>query len=546
MWAIRILNGPQAGQIFPLRPGKNNIGRGLACEVKINSGSVSKEHACVLVTEDKLILTDLNSRNGTFVNGVRIQNQRVATGDKFALHDILFDVVQVPAGFGASQSLATPSTMPAWAGNAAARMQYPAPPMYPQTPYGVPHAGPDLMADGAHPSSAQPMSAGSLSDIFRNFKIYIDNVAMPGVYTLVQQVQFRWALAALVGVYVIMVTALSVVPMMSVTKSAIQTESLRRAKTIARNLAAVNREAIIQKNDLAVSTRTADIEEGVYAAYLISARDGTVIAPASKRGEYVNRPFVNDAWRKDQESESIIDSSSLGVSIPIAYFNAETGNQSVAAFAVVLYDMGAQAMSSIQGFALFIQILAMSLLFGAALFFFLIKIVEEPLVVLNTGLDDALREGRDDLQTKYRFPALENLVSKINSALSRIGQPTSQMAAGPIVNRDIEASNIVRMLPTAAIAVNAIDDRVISTNAEFDQLVGGGVALQGRSLTDIPDMALQANLVELLPRMRASHGEIALSEIPFPGAKYEICGQAVMGSTEPAYFLVTLNKQGGD
>jgi hypothetical protein len=208
--------------------------------------------------------------------------------------------------------------------------------------------------------------------------------------------------------------------------------------------------------------------------------------------------------------------------------------------------MSAQAMSSIQGFALFVQILAMALLVGAVLYFFLYKIVEEPLLVLNSSLDEALREGRDDLQTKYRFPALESLISNINSALTRIGQPSSQSSLAPVVNRDVEAANVVRMLTMPALTVNAIDERIIASNGEFDNLVGGGMNLVGRSLMDIPDAALQANLLELVPRMRAALGEIALSEIPFFGHTYEICGQAVMGASDPAYFLITLAKQGGE
>jgi hypothetical protein len=556
MYAIRILTGPQAGQILPLKDGKNNIGRSPSCEVKIASSSVSKEHACVLVIDDKLILSDLNSRNGTFVNGVRIQNQRIEPGDKFALHDVLFDILKVPDGATLmpprqAYQAAMHAPAPAWAGAAAVRLQEHHAAVAQAHDHVNPHdfAQDELAAQAAGDEHPQPKySAGSVQDLINNFKVYIDHVAMPGVYALVQSLPYRWALGALVAIYVVAVTALSVVPMMSVTKSAIRTESLRRAKTIARNLAAANRQAVLEKNELALTTRPADVEEGVSASFIISAEDGTVIAPSSKRGEFVNKPFVNTAWRnKGEESESFIDNSSLGVAIPITYYNPSTSNQSTAAFAIVLYDMGALAMSSIQSLSLFIQILALALLTGALLYFFLYKIVEEPIRNLNAALDDALREGRDDLQTKYRFPALESLASNINSALSRIvNLPPDQMAMAPVVNRDLEAANIVRMLPVAACAVNAIDDRVIATNTTFDKLIGGGVNLPGRPLTDIPDPALQANLTDLLPRMRSSLGEIALSEIPFFGNKYEICGQAVMGTSDPAYFLITLHQQGGD
>lgn len=364
---------------------------------------------------------------------------------------------------------------------------------------------------------------------------------MPGVHSLVKSLPFRYALGLLVVALVIAITVLATIPMVAVTKKSIQQESVRRAKTIARNLAASNRQAVIDKNDIAVTTRIAELEEGVTAALIINAKDGTIIAPANKRGEFANKPFVNQARREERETEAFIDDSNFGVSVPITSYNPEIGNQSVSAYAIVLYDMGSLAMNSNQTLSLFIQILAISLLAGGLFYFFLIKVIEQPIRNLNAQLDDALREGRDDLQTEYRFPDLEQLASNINSALSRIGRGGGETPLNLVVNRDIEAANLVRMLPIAAVTVNAVDERIVATNAIFDKLIGGGLNLQGRSLVDIPDPALQENLRDLLPRMRSSIAEIALSEIPFFGNKYEICGQAVMGSEEPAYFLITLN-----
>jgi hypothetical protein len=550
MWAIRILSGAQAGQIFPLQQGKHTVGRGSACEIKINSTSVSKEHAVVLVTGDKVIITDLHSRNGTYVNGVKIQNQRISLGDKLSLHDVLLDIVQVPDSMSAGKPMvpaggvyATPP--PAWSGNAAVRLQ---------NDYGYPAQSavhhPAARAAGANPhlhaqaGQHQQVSAQSLSGLLYNFKIYIDNVAMPGVYAVAQSMPFRYALAAMVAIYVVLVTALSTVPVITTTRDNIRLESVRRAKTIARHMAATNRQAIIDRNELAISVRTAELEEGVTTAVLVSAKDGTIIAPANKRGEFVNKPFVNKARREDREINEFIDDSSLGVSVPISAYSSETGNQSVIAYSIVLYDLGALAMNNTQTFVMFVQNLAMALLVGALFYFFLYKVVEHPIETMNSQLDDALREGRDDLKTDYQFPSLERLASNINSALSRIGQSDQGPGMSFAVDRDSEARNMVRMLTSAAISVNALDDRIISTNTTFDRLIGGGVSLQGRPLSDIPDFALQENLRDLIPRMREANGDLALSRIPFPNGEYEVCGQSVMGNSEPAYYLIVLNPMG--
>lgn len=547
MWAIRILSGPQAGQIFPLSAGTHRIGRAPSCEVKVNSNSVSKEHATILVTSDKVIITDNNSRNGTFVNGVRIQSQRINLGDKLGLHDVFFDVVGIPDQMGVNNQPIRPhggiyaAPPPAWAGSAALQIQNHA------TGH-IHDAGLAGESESAHLASPPPqkMSAQSLSAVFQNFQIYIDNVAMPGVYAVVKTMPFRYAIGALVSIYVVIVTALSTVPVVNTTKQNIRMESLRRAKTIAKNMAVNNTRAVIHDNEMALDIRQAELEEGVTAAIILRAKDGTIMAPASKRGEFVNKPFVNKARREEKDVADFIDDSNLGVSIPIKAYSPEHGNQSVVAYAIILYDMGALAINASQTFSLFIQTLAIALLVGFVLYYFLFKIFENPIETLNVNLDDALREGRDDLTTDYQLPTLERLIGNINSALSRIDRSQDAQQANIVVNRDTEAAHLMRMIGAPALVVNAIDERIIASNMAFDGLVGGGVVLTGQALTSIPDVALQENLRELIPTMRASPAEIATGQIPFAGSRYEITGHAILAGNEPAYYLITINPAEGE
>lgn len=550
MWAVRILTGTQAGQIFPLQHGTCRIGRGSTCEVKINSTSVSKEHASILVTEDKLILTDLNSRNGTFVNGVRVQTLRLNLGDKLALHDTLLDILRLPGEAKINQKPLIPhqgiysSPPPAWAANAALNLdsQF-------HNQVGS-HAHPDAhgslhmsgVPNATNSPSAQ-VSAQSLSALFYNFKIYIDNVAMPGIYQIVKSMPFRYSIIGLVIIYAVIVTGFSTVPVVNTTKQNIKAESIRRARTIARYLAAQNRQGAVQDNESLLSVRQAELEEGVTTAVIIRAKDGTIMAPANKRGDFVNKPFVNQARREEKEVASFIDDSNLGVSIPITVYSPDNGNQTIVAYAIVLYDMGSLAINASQTFSLFIQTLAIALLVGFLLYFFLFKIIEQPLEALNVDLDGALRDGRDDIGSDYKLAPLERLVSNINSALSRIDRNGGGQEVKFEANRDTEASNVLRMIPSAAIVVNAIDERIIGTNTPFDQLIGGGVNLTGQPLTAIPDIALQENLRDLIPQMRNSVSDIAIGEIPFSGSKYTISGQAVAGTNEPAYFLIVINAQ---
>lgn len=544
MWAIRILSGPQAGQIVPLKLGKNIVGRGTACEVKIASHGVSKEHAQIFVTEDKVIVSDLNSRNGTFINGVRIQNQKLQPGDKLVLHEVVADVLAVPAGatlvaFNRNQQAPHPGYPQgyteqgypqAWPqGAAAPHMDY---------PQGMPGMDPAMQAPNTGPSPAPQLG------LLQTLENYFENVAMPGLYSIAQMFEFRWVLGGVVGLYILLVTAIAVVPTIAMIKTSVEEESVRRAVTISRNLAARNAAAIKQKNEMAVDVTDAGREDGVAAAIVINAKDGSIIAPANLRGSFSEKTFVIKARKTNGELVQKIDSSTIGSSTPIMAYDSETSSQSPAAYAVVIYDMSDIATKDGRVFGLFLQILGIAGVLGLILFIFVIRMVEHPLVQLNGQLDDALREGRDELQTTYKFPRLQQLASNISSALARIGSSNASEQQ-VVVNRENEAMNLVGMVGSAAVAINGLDERIIISNGGFDRLVGGGVDLRGRGINDIPDSTLQLNLREMIPALRAQPEQPVTAQVPFGGEQHEIRVQAIAANDgSPAYYLVTIRRAG--
>lgn len=574
-FSVRFLNGPQVGQVRTLGVGKNRLGRTTDCEVHVPSNGVSKEHAVIEVTEDgKILLSDLGSRNGTFVNGLRVKHQSLKLGDKIMLHDLMLEVIpsqralpqkaQVAvSGDSAMLSaglpqVATPPVsggglqLPAWVGQAVV--------YNPDGSHVALSSAQDGFAAAVHsgaPGAESPSADDSkigrqktgnpLVDLYFGFLDYIDQVAMPGIYTIVQNMEFKQGLFLFIALFVLTATSVSTVPMLALSKKSIQQESIRRVRTIARNLVAANRVAILERNELSINVKQAEFEDGVTDA-LILARDGTIMAPANKRGEFSRLPFVNQARREERETESILPDGRLGVAVPVLKYNPDTGVQEPTAFAIVIYDMGSMAMSAAQTLSLFLQILVLSSILGLLLFVILFKVVEHPLRDLAAQLDTALRDGRDDLATPYRHSILEGLVSNINSALSRASQAHQSVAPQSlsIVRRDLEAQNIIRIVTDAAIAIDASDDRIIATNHRLDEIIGGGLSLSGRPIQDIPDFSLQENLKDLIPQMRDHLGQIATSQLPFSGLMYELNGQAVAGANgEAAWYLITLTRVGG-
>lgn len=66
---------------LPLRDGRNVIGRGSTADIRISDNGISREHADITTNGVLATLTDLQSTNGTMVNGNRVSRVALRHGD---------------------------------------------------------------------------------------------------------------------------------------------------------------------------------------------------------------------------------------------------------------------------------------------------------------------------------------------------------------------------------------------------------------------------------------------------------------------------------
>lgn len=83
---FKLLKGSHAGKEVKLPTPKCLIGRNDDCHLKPQSEAVSRRHCVIITTDSEVMIRDLNSRNGTHVNGEKI------TGDTVLLNG---DIVKV-------------------------------------------------------------------------------------------------------------------------------------------------------------------------------------------------------------------------------------------------------------------------------------------------------------------------------------------------------------------------------------------------------------------------------------------------------------------
>jgi pSer/pThr/pTyr-binding forkhead associated (FHA) protein len=67
------------------------IGRGAEADVPVNEPKASRRHCEIRVWETDYVLTDLKSRNGTFVNNQRVDVALLKPGDTIRIGTTVFD-----------------------------------------------------------------------------------------------------------------------------------------------------------------------------------------------------------------------------------------------------------------------------------------------------------------------------------------------------------------------------------------------------------------------------------------------------------------------
>jgi two-component system, NtrC family, sensor kinase len=99
-------NMGQAGEVrFPLGDEPVTIGRSEDVAISIPHRSLSRHHARIVSADGLLFISDLESKNGTFVNGARVRRQDVWPGDLIKLGDVTLLLVAAPNGTDSATAL---------------------------------------------------------------------------------------------------------------------------------------------------------------------------------------------------------------------------------------------------------------------------------------------------------------------------------------------------------------------------------------------------------------------------------------------------------
>ncbi|MFY7894577.1 MAG: FHA domain-containing protein, partial [Pirellula sp.] len=94
--SLKVLSGNHEGKLIPIKEEKFFIGRGDDCHLRPKSESVSRRHCALVQKDGRLLLLDLKSRNGTYVNEKQLTHDKakiLKSGDQIRVGQLEFEVV---------------------------------------------------------------------------------------------------------------------------------------------------------------------------------------------------------------------------------------------------------------------------------------------------------------------------------------------------------------------------------------------------------------------------------------------------------------------
>jgi predicted Zn finger-like uncharacterized protein len=83
-YSLAVLQGKASGQIFQIQRVRTVLGRA-DCDIVLDDPEASRQHATLEILGSRVVVTDLGSTNGTFVQGERVENAELENHNEFRI-----------------------------------------------------------------------------------------------------------------------------------------------------------------------------------------------------------------------------------------------------------------------------------------------------------------------------------------------------------------------------------------------------------------------------------------------------------------------------
>lgn len=92
-YALLVVDGNEPGKILPIEKDRVTLGR-KDCDIVLDDPEISRRQAAIVIDGPNVLLEDLGSTNGTYIEGLRIEKANLENGSLFRMgtHQLKFVV----------------------------------------------------------------------------------------------------------------------------------------------------------------------------------------------------------------------------------------------------------------------------------------------------------------------------------------------------------------------------------------------------------------------------------------------------------------------
>ena len=468
---------------FLLREGTSILGRETGCDIVLNAHGVSRRHAKISWDKEGVVITDLQSSNGIFVNGIQIKEKLLHAGDIISLSDVVLEI----------------------------RIVVQEAQIFQPTPNSIPFMGVNEVP----------------KNLKEKFKIFLKNSVEPHVDVALKATPLWILLGGIFVIFLVINVLFTLGPAVSEGKKYLKSEAMTRGMSYVNFIADRNETAILQNQISRLNVDYLDGIQGVHAVRIVKPRVlddgrlmGDILAPMGRGTAMATQEkwqkeslgdvkLIRDAQGKEtyiiESSESIIvrqiSPSRMIFSKPI--MQTVDGRKTIAALTQVELNVAGMDFFSTTFWGMFAKAFFAALFLGCLFSMFIFYLIEHVFKLLHVEVSaGSVLEGKM-IHTPAAWGPLEKIVSAFNHAIEGV----RNRAAHPesILREDsYEKDKINAILQIAHDGVGILDfsNRIVSCNTRFENFLmipeGKG---EFQNIVDVmEDKSLLNSILELLKK----------------------------------------------
>lgn len=480
MYKLIPIRGIPDQKEFILKEGKNVIGRTEESDIHLDSEFISKRHALITITGSEIVIEDLKSRNGTFVNGVMVQTAKLKAGNRISFQDIILELR--PA---AKQKTRQP----------------------------VPEAPPSQLL--------------SKWDQFQK-TIY------PYLEKMAERVEWKYLTMALFLLFIGVSFLITVPPAVTEMQTKIQTEAIKRAEFVVKRISRENQKYLsIQNNTVVVdllnlSTSAAQDEERILSVHIVDPKTKKILAPAEKLNQTIDEsgPILRGTEAR-KLSIAKLDPDRVLISNPIFVYSAQENEEVVAAVVQTIYNIEGIGLSSSEYSQLLLRSFLFILLIGALFYFSFTHLTSIEFKKMHNEIESAAEKGFHHLELRTKFEEAKNIVHSINKIFKKTRELISNLPEDlrrketRTENTDEILRQLLQALPDGIAILNDSYQTILYNTAFQKMAAGKETDLYERNILDIiQNQGLLQNIS--LSLGQAAQGRTVIEELHIGEGRYQL------------------------